>query len=180
MSGLLLSALADYPSSRSVHGARRCDSGGRYHNVAAKIWITKGRVRERASAGCESPSGRAIWARSAAQNTRRTCCFRRRARRERSSTPLRSGVAHSSSIIMHTLGLCEPWGADYEPAAMAAARKEPKHSAEYILSTGVVFSQYLTILSHVCRLNTLLCRRIGRGAEGTSCCEVFSLENHPL
>ena len=116
--------LADYLSGRSVHGARRCDSGGRYHNVVAKIWITKGRVRERASAGCESPSGRAIWARSAAQNPRRTCCFRRRARRERSSTPLRSGVAHSSSIIMHTpLGLCEPWGAEYEPAAMAAARK---------------------------------------------------------
>ena len=83
----------------------------------------KRQERERASAGCESPSGRAIWARSAAQNPRRTCCFRRRARRERSSTPLRSGVAHSSSIIMHALGLCEPWGADYEPAAMAAARK---------------------------------------------------------
>ena len=29
--------LADYPSSRSVHGARRCDSGGRYHNVAANF-----------------------------------------------------------------------------------------------------------------------------------------------
>ena len=37
MSRLLLSALADYPSSRSVHGARRCDSGGRYHNVAAGL-----------------------------------------------------------------------------------------------------------------------------------------------
>ena len=61
--------------------------------------------RERASAGCESPSGRAIWARSAAQNPRRTCCFRRRARRERSSTPLRSGVARSSSKVTHAFGL---------------------------------------------------------------------------
>ena len=41
-------------------GARRCGSGGRYHNVAAKFWITKKTMRERASAGCESPSGRAI------------------------------------------------------------------------------------------------------------------------
>ena len=81
---------------------------------------------------------------------------------------------------MHAGGLEGPWVHGFERVAMAAARKEPKHSAEYILSTGVVFSQYLTILSHVCRLNTLLCRRIGRGAEGTSCCEVFSLNNHPL
>ena len=81
---------------------------------------------------------------------------------------------------MHAGGLEGPWVHDFERAALAAARNEPKHSAEYILSTGVVFSQYLTILSHVCRVNTLLCRRIGRGAEGTSCCEVFSLENHPL
>ena len=81
---------------------------------------------------------------------------------------------------MHAGGLEGPWVHGFERVAMAAARKEPKHSAEYILSTGVVFSQYLTILSHVCRVNTLLCRRIGRGTEGTSCCEVFSLENHPL
>ena len=80
---------------------------------------------------------------------------------------------------MHAGGLEGPWVHGFERVAMAAARKEPKHSAEYILSTGVVFSQYLTISSHVCRVNTLLCRRIGRGAEGTSCCEVFSLENHP-
>ena len=43
LSGLLLSALADYPSSRSVHGARRCDSGGRYHNVAAGLILDHGR-----------------------------------------------------------------------------------------------------------------------------------------
>ena len=77
---------------------------------------------------------------------------------------------------MHAGGLEGPWVHGFERVAVAAARKEPKHSAEYILSTGVVFSQYLTILSHVCRLNTLLCRRIGRGAEGTSCCEVFSAQ----
>ena len=98
----------------------------------------------------------------------------------RSSASVQSEAARSSSIIMHAGGLEGPWVHGFERVAMAAARKEPKHSAEYILSTGVVFSQYLTILSHVCRLNTLLCRRIGRGAEGTSCCEVFSLENHPL
>ena len=63
---------------------------------------------------------------------------------------------------MHAGGLEGPWVHGFERVAMAAARTEPKHSAEYILSTGVVFSQYLTILSHFCRVNTLLCRRIGR------------------
>ena len=99
--------------------------------------------------------------------------------KQRVGPELQSEAARSSSIIMHAGGLEGPWVHGFERVAMAAARKEPKHSAEYILSTGVVFSQYLTILSHVCRINTLLCRRIGRGAEGTSCCEVFSLENHP-
>ena len=44
--------------------------------------------------------------RAALRRTRKElCCFQRRARRERSSTPLRSGVARSSSKVMHAFGL---------------------------------------------------------------------------
>ena len=108
---------------------------------------------------------------SAARSARAEAARRSRARRREVRALL---------CTLAACGLEGPWVHGFERVAMAAARKEPKHSAEYILSTGVVFSQYLTILSHVCRVNTLLCRRIGRGTEGTSCCEVFSLENHPL
>ena len=161
------------------HGACRC-AGMRYASSIDGDFLFA--YREENATMCRSRvlSGRSVHARSVRRTREELAVFGGAPCECRSSASVQSEAARSSSIIMHAGGLEGPWVHGFERVAMAAARKEPKHSAEYILSTGVVFSQYLTILSHVCRLNTLLCRRIGRGAEGTSCCEVFSLENHPL
>ena len=52
--------LADCLSSRSVQALDAVTVAAGITTLRPKFWITKKTMRERASAGCESPSGRAI------------------------------------------------------------------------------------------------------------------------
>ena len=87
--------LADYLSGRSVHGARRCDSGGRYHNVAAGLNLdyegTSARASEcrlRASIGTGDLSAR----RCAEHEKNLLFSASRTARAKQHASPQRSGA----------------------------------------------------------------------------------------
>ena len=152
MSGLLLSALADYPSSRSVHGARRCDSGGRYHNVAAGLNLdyegTSARASEcrlRASIGTGDLSAR----RCAEHEKNLLFSASRTARAKQHASLQRSGAQFE-----HYYARPRPvraLGCRLRACSDGCSTKGCRIVRLNILSVVIAFSQYFIIIN-VCSL----------------------------
>ena len=151
MSGLLLSALADYPSSRSVHGARRCDSGGRYHNVAAGLRQYEGtsarasECRLRASIGTGDLSAR----RCAEHEKNLLFSASRTARAKQHASPQRSGAQFEQGYAC--LRPVRAVGCSIRACSDSCSTKGCRIVRLSILSVVIAFSQYFIIIN-VCSL----------------------------
>ena len=119
--------------------------------VRPTFWITKKTMRERASAGCERPSGRAIWARSAAQNTKRTLLFSasRTARAKQHASPQRSGAQFEQGYAC--LRPVRAVGCSIRACSDGCSTKGRRIVRLSILSVVIAFSQYFIIIN-VCSL----------------------------